>query len=103
LVFDRGFGDGKLIRFLRRNKVKFYIRMRAGSLAELPGGTKALRDLASGDEIVTIANCKLRVVRSQKQGRNKEPWYILTSDTKRTPRQVIKTYYHLKCLQADKS
>lgn len=94
LVFDRGFGDGKLIRFLRRNKVTFYIRMRAGSLAELPGGTKALRDLASGDEVVTIARCKLRVVRSQKRGRNKEPWYILTSDKKRTPRQVIKTYYH---------
>jgi hypothetical protein len=94
LVFDRGFGDGKLIRFLRRNKVAFYIRMRAGSLAELPGGQAALRDLASGDEVVTIAECKLRVVRSQKQGRNKEPWYILTSDTKRTPRQVIKTYYH---------
>src|SRR5476651_385562 len=94
LVFDRGFGDGKLIRFLRRNKVSFYIRMRAGSLAELPGGTKALRDLASGDEIVTIARCKLRVVRSQKQGRNKEPWFILTSDTKRTPRQIIKSYYH---------
>jgi hypothetical protein len=94
LVFDRGFGDGKLIRFLRQNKVSFYIRMRAGSLAELPGGTTALRDLASGDEIVTIARCKLRVVRSQKQGRNKEPWFILTSDTKRTPRQVIKTYYH---------
>jgi len=94
LVFDRGFGDGKLIRFLSRNKVKFYIRMRAGSLAELPGGTKALRDLASGDEIVTIAGCKLRIVRSQKQGRNKEPWFILTSDTKRTPHQVIKTYYH---------
>jgi hypothetical protein len=94
LVFDRGFGDGKLIRFLRRNKVTFYIRMRAGSLAELPGGVKALHDLASGDEIVTVAKCKLRVVRSQKQGRNKEPWYILTSDFKRTPRQVIKTYYH---------
>jgi len=94
LVFDRGFGDSKLIRFLHRNKVAFYVRMRAGSLAELPGGAKALRDLASGDEIVMVAECKLRVVRSQKQGRNKEPWYILTSDTKRTPRQVIKTYYH---------
>ena len=89
LVFDRGFGDGKLIRFLRRNRVKFSVRMRSGSLAELPGGQVALRD-----EVVTIAGCKLRVVRSQKQGRNKEPWYILTSDTKRTPRQVIKTYYH---------
>jgi hypothetical protein len=94
LVFDRGFGDGKLIRFLRRNKANFHIRMRAGSLAELPGGAKALRDLASGDEIVTVAGCKLRVVRSQKQGRNKEPWFILTSDRKRTSRQVIKTYYH---------
>jgi hypothetical protein len=94
LVFDRGFGDGKLIRFLRRNKVTFYIRMKASSLAELPGGAKALRDLASDDAMVTIAGCKLRVVRSQKQGRNKEPWYILTPDKKRTPRQVIKTYYH---------
>ena len=94
LVFDRGFGGKEIIRFLKRRKVTFYIRMKAGRLAELPGGTKALRALASGDEIVTVAGCKLRVVRSQKQGRNTEPWYILTSDKKRTPRQVIKTYYH---------
>ncbi len=94
LVFDRGFGDQGIIRFLKRHKVVFYIRMKAGRLTELPGGTKAIRDLATGDEIISLAGCKLRVVRSQKQGRNKEPWYILTSDTKRTPRQVIKTYYH---------
>lgn len=93
-VFDRGFGDKDIIRFLRRRKVTFYIRMKAGRLAGLPGGKTALRDLASGDEIVIIAGCKLRVVRSQKQGRNKEPWFILTSDKKRTPRQVVKTYYH---------
>lgn len=94
LVFDRGFGGGEIIRFLRRNKVTFYIRMKAGRLAELSGGVKALRDLASDDEVVYIAGCKLRVVRSRKTNVNAEPWYILTSDTKRTPRQVIKTYYH---------
>ena len=94
LVFDRGFGGGDMIRFLRRNKVTFYIRMKAGRLVELPGGTRGLRDLASGDDVVTIAGCKLRVVRSKKNRVNAEPWYILTSDRKRTPRQVIKTYYY---------
>jgi hypothetical protein len=68
--------------------------MKAGRLAELPGGTSSLRKLASGDEMVVVAGCKLRVVRSKKNRVNAEPWYILTSDTKRTPRQVIKTYYH---------
>ena len=75
-------------------KCEMRVRMRADSLAELAGGQAALRDLATGDEVVTVARCKLRVVRSKKRGRNKESWYILTSDTKRTPRQVIKTYYH---------
>lgn len=94
LVFDRGFGNEKIIRYLHKQGVTFYVRMKAGRLTELAGDKISLLDLPTNDEVITLYGIKLRIVVSQKVGRHKEPWYILTSDLASSAKRIIKIYYH---------
>ena len=44
--------------------------------------------------IATICNLRLRVIRSPKNRRAAEPWYILTNDFSSSRSKVVKIYYH---------
>jgi hypothetical protein len=93
-VFDRGFGSRDIIQYLHKEGTIFYIRMKADRLVDIAGVTLHLKDCKRVDELVTIAGLKLRVVRSPKNGRDDEPWYILTNDLSRSRNKVVKVYYH---------
>ncbi len=103
LVFDRGFGGRDIIRLLVREDATFYIRLKSSRLVEIAGEN----DQATGngipfpvkesrrvDEIVTISGQQLRVIRSPKNGKDDEPWYILTNDQTSSRNKIVKIYYH---------
>jgi hypothetical protein len=100
LVFDRGFGSRDIIRFLFREKAMFYIRLKASRLVEMASANESearlvrIGTIKRADEIVTIAGLTLRVIRSPKNGKNDEPWFILTNDTTSSRNKIVKIYYH---------
>jgi hypothetical protein len=94
LVFDRGFGGQRILQFLVAEGATFFIRMKAKRLAEFGGEIIELRNLPQKDTIVTLAGLSLRIIRSPKNGKNDEPWYILTNDTKRSRTKIVRIYYH---------
>jgi len=94
-VFDRGFGSKEIIRLLYEANAAFYIRAKAGRIIEIEDGTQIkLKEVNGNDERITIGSMKLRVIRSEADGVNDEPWYILTNDMDSTPEEIIDFYYH---------
>ncbi len=98
LVFDRGFGSKEIIRLLAKEEATFYIRLKASRYAEIAGQGNGLPFPIKGskrvDELVTIAGLKLRVIRSPRNGKDNEPWYILTNDLSHSRNKIVKVYYH---------
>jgi hypothetical protein len=98
LVFDRGFGNKDILKFLDAQQATFYIRLKASRYIEITGqGNGVLFPIKRSkyvDELVTIAGRKLRVIRSPKNGKNDEPWYILTNDLRHSRNKVVRIYYH---------
>jgi hypothetical protein len=94
LVFDRGFGSKEIIQHLHKEGAIFYIRMKADRLVAITGAPLRLKNCKRADELVTIAGLQLRVVRSPKNGKDDEPWYILTNDLSHSRNKVVKVYYH---------
>ncbi len=94
LVFDRGFGDQKIIRYLSKHGATFYIRLKASRLVGIANVQLQVSDAKRADEKVVIAGLALRVIRSPKNGKDDEPWYILTNDLTSSRNKVVKAYYH---------
>jgi hypothetical protein len=94
-VFDRGFGSKEIIRLLYKANSAFYIRAKAGRIIETEDATRIkLKEMTGNDERITIGGMKLRVVRSEDDGKNDEPWYILTNDMGSASEKVIDIYYY---------
>ena len=94
LVFDRGFGNASIITHLQAEGATFYIRMKAGRLVEFDGQRTEIKELTEQDAIVQVCGLTLRVIRSPKSRRAKEPWYILTNDFSSSRNKIVKIYYH---------
>ena len=94
LVFDRGFGNESLVTHLQAEGAIFYIRLKAGRFVEFDGQKTEVKQLKDSDAVVQLFGLKLRVVRSPKSRRAKEPWYILTNDQTSSRNKVVKIYYH---------
>jgi len=94
LVFDRGFGNQTIVTHLVGADATFYIRLKAGRYVEYDGETTEVKALSDRDATVQIYGLTLRVVRSPKSRRAKEPWYILTNDFKSSRSKIIRIYYH---------
>lgn len=94
LVFDRGFGNESLVSHLAAEGCIFYIRLKAGRFVELDGQRTEVKQLTDKDATVQLFDLKLRVLRSPKNRRAKEPWYILTNDFSSSRNKVVKVYYH---------
>jgi len=96
LVFDRGFGSRDIIRFLARENATFYIRLKASRLVEIAGIDKPVRvsQAKRADETVVIAGMTLRVIRSPRNGKDDDPWFILTNDMVSSRNRIVKIYYH---------
>ena len=101
LVFDRGFGNKRLLTALFARQGKSYIRMcddfRLGVVT--PGGfldTWRVSELPPGDYRVRWLGLSFRlvVVTTRRQAENLAPWAIATNDQASTPQQIAKLYYY---------
>ena len=94
LVFDRGFGNESIVTHLAAEGCTFYVRLKAGRLVEFDGQRTEVKELSEKDSTVQLFGLKLRVIRSPKSRRAKEPWYILTNDFTSSRIKIVKIYYH---------
>jgi Transposase DDE domain len=94
LVFDRGFGNESIISHLAAEGCTFYVRLKAGRFVEFDGQRTEVKALTERDATVQLFGLTLRVVRSPKNRRASEPWYILTNDFTSSRNKVVKIYYH---------
>lgn len=94
LVFDRGFGNESIVTHLAAEGATFYIRLKAGRYIEFDGQRTSVSELPQKDSLVTLFGLTLRVIRSPKSRRAKEPWYILTNDMTSSRSKIVKVYYH---------
>lgn len=94
LVFDRGFGNESLVAHLQAEGATFYVRLKAGRFVEFDGQRTEIKQIEASDATVQLFGLKLRVIRSPKGRRAKEPWYILTNDFSSSRNKVVKVYYH---------
>jgi hypothetical protein len=94
LVFDRGFGNESMVTHLAAEGCIFYIRLKAGRFVELDGHRTEVKQLKERDTTIRLYGLTLRVIRSPKSRRAKEPWYILTNDMASSRNKVVKIYYH---------
>jgi hypothetical protein len=94
LVFDRGFGSQDILKYLNKEGATFYVRLKASRFVTIAGEQCCVKASRRADELVTIAGLKLRVIRSPKNGKDDEPWYILTNDLSRSRNKVVRIYYH---------
>jgi hypothetical protein len=94
LVFDRGFGNESIVEHLQAEGAAFYIRLKGGNYVECDGSTTKIEHLELKDASVTVFGMTLRVIRSPKNRRAPEPWYILTNDQTSSRNKVVRIYYH---------
>jgi hypothetical protein len=94
LVFDRGFGNESLVTHLCAEGATFYVRLKGGRFVHLDGERIATKALSQTDATVDLFGLRLRIIRSPKNRRAKEPWYILTNDMSSSRNKVVKIYYH---------
>ena len=94
LVFDRGFGNESIVTHLAAEGAVFYIRVKAGRYIELDGQRIKIQNLKAKDAIIQMYGLTLRVIRSNKDGKNDEPWYILTNDMDHSRTKIVRIYYH---------
>ena len=94
LVFDRGFGNESMVTHLVAEGATFYIRVKAGRYVAFDGQKLKIQHLKQKDASIQLYGMTLRVIRSAKDGKNDEPWYILTNDTERSRTKIVRIYYH---------
>ncbi len=94
LVFDRGFGNESIVTHLYAEGATFYIRVKSGRYVEFDGQRTKIQELKEKDTAIRLYGLTLRVIRSTKDGKNDEPWYILTNDQQRSRTKVVRIYYH---------
>lgn len=103
-VFDRGFAVPSLVTFLIEEGIVFYVRSKSGKTVRIIS-MREFKDMVEVDRLVKARQIKekdvtvkvfgkpLRLVISDKDGKDKEPWYILTSDFSSPRKKILETYY----------
>ena len=94
LVFDRGFGNESIVEHLHSAGATFYIRVKAGDYVACDKMSTKIRALTDRDATIELYGLRLRVIRSAKNRRAPEPWYILTNDFGSSRNKVVRIYYH---------
>lgn len=94
LVFDRGFGNESIVTHLVAAGAVFYVRLKAGRFVEFDAERTEVKQLANKDSSIQLFGLTLRVIRSPKSRRAREPWYILTNDFSSSRAEVVRIYYY---------
>ena len=104
-VLDRGFAIPSLIRFFIEEGITFYVRSKSGKTVTILS-MREIKDMEELDKLIPTGKIKekdvmvkvygkpVRLVISDRDGKSKEPWYILTNDTVSPRKKIIETYYH---------
>lgn len=104
-VLDRGFAIPALIRFFIDEDIIFFVRSKSGKAVTIIP-MREFRDLDQVDNLIKARHIKekdltvkvygkpMRLVISDKEGKDKEPWYILTNDFSSPRKKILETYYH---------
>ncbi|TAL63430.1 MAG: hypothetical protein EPN88_12275 [Bacteroidetes bacterium] len=104
-VFDRGFTIPSLIIFLITKGIVFYIRSKSGKTVRIISMREyqnidqvdhliKARQIKEKDTTVKVYGKPMRLVISDLDGKDKEPWYILTSDFSSPRKKILETYYY---------
>lgn len=94
LVFDRGFCNESIMTHLHAEGALFYVRLKAGRFVEYDGQKTEIRALPDKDTVVQLFGLMLRVIRSPKNRKAEEPWYVLTNDFTSSRTKIVGIYYH---------
>ena len=96
LVFDRGFACPDIIKFLDENGFKFIIRVKKIKQFSLAGDDAKFKakNAPGNDQIVSAYSCGPRLIVSDPDGKNDEPWYLVTNDFENSRDAIIDNYYH---------
>lgn len=94
LVFDRGFGNESIVAHLAAEGCLFYIRLKGGRYVALDGQRTEVKQLKDKDTTIRLYGLTLRVIRSSRSRRAKEPWYILTNDFVSSRTKIVRIYYY---------
>ncbi|QQS69774.1 transposase [Candidatus Saccharibacteria bacterium] len=94
LIFDRGFGNESLVTHLAAEGATFYLRLKGGRCVHLDGQRIETKHLSETDVAIQLFGLTLRVIRSPKSRRAREPWYILTNDMTASRSKIVRIYYH---------
>jgi len=96
LVFDRGFACPDIIKFLDRNGFKFIIRTKKIKQFSLAAGKAKFKakDAPGNDLLASAYDRSLRLIVSDPDGKNNEPWYLATNDFESSREKIIDNYYH---------
>ncbi len=94
LVFDRGFGNESIVTHLSAEGATFYVRLKAGRFVEFDGQRTEVKQLVDKDASIQLFGLTLRVIRSPKSRRARQPWYILTNDLSSSRAKIVRIYYH---------
>lgn len=94
LIFDRGFGNESIVTHLAAEGATFFVRVKAGDYVACGKLRTKIAALARKDATIELYGLTLRVIRSPKDGKNDEPWYILTNDMMSNRAKIVKIYYH---------
>jgi hypothetical protein len=84
----------RLAWFRAAEGATFYIRLKGGRYVEADGQRTEVKLLRETSETVQLYGLTLRVIRSPKSRRTKEPWYILTNDVQSSRDTIVRIYYH---------
>lgn len=104
-ILDRGFAIPSLIDFFIQEGITFYVRSKSGKTLTILS-MREIKDMNELDKLMPVGKIRekdlmvkvygkpMRLVISDHDGKNKEPWYILTNDIVSPRKKIIETYYH---------
>jgi hypothetical protein len=94
LVFDRGFFNKRILRYLKKAGADSYVRVKDyHQVSVRGGGKKCISDFTVGSHIVGYG-CQLRLVVGGRRKGSQERIYILTTDLKSSDEKVLRTYWY---------
>lgn len=94
LVFDRGFCNKRILKYLKRVGATGYVRAREDfRVRTLSGAKQRIGDFKPGSHIVRFG-CLLRLVVGEKRSASTPRIYVLTTDFTSSNDFILKAYYH---------
>lgn len=94
LVFDRGFGNESIVEYLMTEGATVYVCLKAENYVACDGQKTKIENIPNKDQHAVLLGLTLRVIRSPKGKRAKQPWYILTNDMVSSRNKIVQIYYH---------